>query len=150
QRAPRRGRARPGLRAGLSHAGTPLRRPGRSGVRRLEAGRRARRRGAAAGAGLPAGQPLPAAAPAPRRRWRRRRRARAGNARDLAPALALPRPEALTPMHPALSVILFTTLSGAGYGLLAWTGLDIALLALRGTLAPALETVQLEIGRASG
>ena len=25
-------------------------------------------------------------------------------------------------MHPALSVIFFTTLSGAGYGLLAWAG----------------------------
>src|SRR5690606_2594866 len=119
-RAPRRGRARPGLPAGPAPARAPLRRPGRSRVRRPHAGRRARRRGAAARAGLPAGPPLPAPAPAPRRRRRRRRRARAGNARDLAPALALPRPEALTPMHPALSVILFTTLSGAGYGLLAW------------------------------
>ena len=31
-------------------------------------------------------------------------------------------------MRPALSVILFTTLSGAGFGLLAWLGLSIALL----------------------
>src|SRR5690606_3154970 len=46
-------------------------------------------------------------------------------------------------MHPALSVIFFTTLSGAGYGLLAWSGLTIALLALRGGLSPALEGVQL-------
>ena len=30
-------------------------------------------------------------------------------------------------MHPALSVILFTTLSGAGFGLWAWLGLRIAL-----------------------
>ena len=45
-------------------------------------------------------------------------------------------------MHPALSVIFFTTLSGAGYGLLAWTGISIALLSLRGGLAPALEGVQ--------
>lgn len=29
-------------------------------------------------------------------------------------------------MHPALSVIFFTTLSGAGYGLLAWLGLHYA------------------------
>lgn len=29
-------------------------------------------------------------------------------------------------MHPALSVIFFTTLSGAGYGLLAWAGLLLA------------------------
>src|SRR3546814_10774960 len=28
-------------------------------------------------------------------------------------------------MHPALSVIFFTTLSGAGYGLLAWLGVSI-------------------------
>lgn len=45
-------------------------------------------------------------------------------------------------MHPALSVIFFTTLSGAGYGLLAWTGISIALLSLRGGLAAALEGVQ--------
>jgi DMSO reductase anchor subunit len=46
-------------------------------------------------------------------------------------------------MHPALSVIFFTTLSGAGYGLLAWSGLAIALLALRGGLTPALEHAHL-------
>ncbi|MEN1941389.1 DmsC/YnfH family molybdoenzyme membrane anchor subunit [Luteimonas sp. MJ246] len=46
-------------------------------------------------------------------------------------------------MHPSLSVIFFTTLSGAGYGLLAWSGLTIAMLALRGGLSPALEGVQL-------
>ena len=34
-------------------------------------------------------------------------------------------------MRPALSVILFTTLSGAGFGLLAWLGLSIALLHAR-------------------
>lgn len=45
-------------------------------------------------------------------------------------------------MHPALSVIFFTTLSGAGYGLLAWSGLTMALLALRGGLSTALEGVQ--------
>lgn len=39
-------------------------------------------------------------------------------------------------MHPALSVIFFTTLSGAGFGLLLWLGLSVALLQLRG--APAL------------
>src|SRR6187397_1017269 len=31
------------------------------------------------------------------------------------------------PMHPALSVILFTTLSGAGYGVLMLVGLHVAL-----------------------
>ena len=35
-------------------------------------------------------------------------------------------------MHPAYSVILFTTASGAGYGLLAWLGV----FALGGALAP--------------
>jgi sulfite dehydrogenase (quinone) subunit SoeC len=46
-------------------------------------------------------------------------------------------------MHPALSVIFFTTLSGAGYGLLAWVGLSTALLALRGALEPGLSWLQL-------
>ena len=45
-------------------------------------------------------------------------------------------------MRPALSIIFFTTLSGAGYGLLAWTGVAIALLALRGGLSVALDGVQ--------
>src|SRR5690606_3663458 len=48
-----------------------------------------------------------------------------------------------TTMHPALSVIFFTTLSGAGYGLLAWLGVSIALLNLRGQVLPALAGVQL-------
>jgi DMSO reductase anchor subunit len=39
-------------------------------------------------------------------------------------------------MHPAFSVILFTTLSGAGYGLLLWAGGLIVLPALQGR-APA-------------
>ncbi len=38
-------------------------------------------------------------------------------------------------MHPALSVIFFTTLSGAGYGLLAWAGLWPLLLAGEGGLS---------------
>lgn len=46
-------------------------------------------------------------------------------------------------MHPALSVIFFTTLSGAGYGLLAWLGISITLLNLRGAVYPALTGVQL-------
>jgi DMSO reductase anchor subunit len=46
-------------------------------------------------------------------------------------------------MHPALSVIFFTTLSGAGYGLLAWLGVSIALLNLRGPALPAPTGVQL-------
>lgn len=46
-------------------------------------------------------------------------------------------------MHPALSVIFFTTLSGAGYGLLAWLGVSIAVLHLRGQVLPALTDVHL-------
>ena len=46
-------------------------------------------------------------------------------------------------MHPALSVIFFTTLSGAGYGLLTWLGVSIAVLNLRGQVLPALTGVQL-------
>lgn len=46
-------------------------------------------------------------------------------------------------MHPALSVIFFTTLSGAGYGLLAWTGATLCLLALRDGLSPPVNQVQL-------
>src|SRR3546814_11047951 len=49
-----------------------LRRPRRSGVGGVEAGRRSRRRGADAGAGVRAGQPLSSAASAAR--WRRRQR----------------------------------------------------------------------------
>lgn len=46
-------------------------------------------------------------------------------------------------MRPALSTIVVTTLSGAGYGLLAWLGISMALLSLRGAVAPALDAVQL-------
>lgn len=45
-------------------------------------------------------------------------------------------------MHAALAA-LSTTLAGAGHGLVAWSGLSIALLALRGGLSPALDGVQL-------
>jgi DMSO reductase anchor subunit len=45
-------------------------------------------------------------------------------------------------MHPAFSVILFTTLSGAGYGLLLWAGGLILLPALQGR-APAHGAVAL-------
>ena len=46
-------------------------------------------------------------------------------------------------MHPALSVIFFTTLSGAGYGLLAWAGLvPLALLGL-GEPSPGLRSLLL-------
>lgn len=46
-------------------------------------------------------------------------------------------------MHPALSVIFFTTLSGAGYGLMAWLGISMALFSLRGPMATSLHGVQL-------
>ena len=45
-------------------------------------------------------------------------------------------------MHPALSVIFFTTLSGAGYGLLAWTGVSLVLMQLRDSATPELQRLQ--------
>ena len=46
-------------------------------------------------------------------------------------------------MHPAFSVIFFTTASGAGFGTLAWLGM----LALSGNLPPRMTTlVALAIG----
>ena len=52
-------------------------------------------------------------------------------------------------MHPALSVIFFTTLSGAGYGLLVWLGISVMLLQARGSMAPQLASMQL-IATATG
>jgi len=52
-------------------------------------------------------------------------------------------------MHPALSVIFFTTLSGAGYGLLVWLGISVMLLQARGSMAPQLASMQL-IAAATG
>ena len=48
-------------------------------------------------------------------------------------------------MHPAYSVILFTTASGAGYGLLFWTALALATgrLPAQGPLAPTALTLAL-------
>lgn len=46
-------------------------------------------------------------------------------------------------MHPALSVIFFTTLSGAGYGLLAWLGISLALPRISGSLTMISVEVQL-------
>lgn len=52
-------------------------------------------------------------------------------------------------MTPSLPALLLATLAAAGYGLLAWTGISVALLALRGQLASALEGVQV-VGIAIG
>ncbi len=46
-------------------------------------------------------------------------------------------------MHPALSVIFFTTLSGAGYGLMAWLGLSLFMLHTRADLMPMLQPMYL-------
>src|SRR5687768_13527076 len=46
-------------------------------------------------------------------------------------------------MHPALSVIFFTTLSGAGYGLLVWLGITIVMLHTRSTTMQSMYTLQL-------
>src|SRR5690554_6379266 len=50
---------------------------------------------------------------------------------------------ALPSLPPALSVIFFTTLYGAGYGLLAWLGVSLALPNLRGQVPQALARAQL-------
>ena len=49
-------------------------------------------------------------------------------------------------MHPALSVIFFTTLSGAGYGLLVWVGISVTLLQSRGPMAAQLTSMQMIAG----
>src|SRR3546814_20556063 len=72
KREPGRGRAPAGRRAGRPDPRPALRRPRRSGVGGIEAGRRSRRRGADAGAGIRAGQPLSSTTSAAR--WRRRQR----------------------------------------------------------------------------
>ena len=46
-------------------------------------------------------------------------------------------------MQPALSIVLFTTLSGAGYGLLTWLGISVFLLQSRGAAAAPLASMQL-------
>lgn len=46
-------------------------------------------------------------------------------------------------MQPALSIVLFTTLSGAGYGLLTWLGISVFLLQSRGGAAVPLASMQL-------
>ena len=46
-------------------------------------------------------------------------------------------------MHPALSIVFFTTLSGAGYGLLTWLGISVFLLQSRGSAAAPLASMQL-------
>jgi len=49
-------------------------------------------------------------------------------------------------MHPAFSVIFFTTLSGLGYGLWFWTGLGLLLGAGRGEQAGTMSLVALLLG----
>ena len=96
----------------------------------LAAGGRARRLRPDAGARLPADQQVPAAAPGRAQAgcdWRRPKPLR-GAARGSATGTELlrwrrPAAPLIALMHPALSVILFTTASGAGYGLLALLGL---------------------------
>src|SRR5258708_36275200 len=53
-------------------------------------------------------------------------------------------------MHPAFSVIIFTTASGAGYGLLALLGLGAALGLLRAELGFGLVAFALALGLITG
>lgn len=46
-------------------------------------------------------------------------------------------------MHPALSVIFFTTLSGAGFGLLLWVGISILLLHSSSSAMQSLHALQI-------
>ncbi|MDQ3267541.1 MAG: dimethyl sulfoxide reductase anchor subunit [Pseudomonadota bacterium] len=46
-------------------------------------------------------------------------------------------------MQPALSIVFFTTLSGAGYGLLTWLGISVFLLQSRGGAAAPWASLQL-------
>ncbi len=46
-------------------------------------------------------------------------------------------------MHPALSIVFFTTLSGAGYGLLIWLGISVLLQPASGSAAAPLAAMQL-------
>ena len=102
--------------------------------RRVAARQGARGLRPAAGDGLQAGQQISAAAAAPRpdRAAGSARRRAAGDKLRLArrPVLRLGRqdPGALNrnAMHPAYSVIVFTTASGAGYGLLIWLAVAAA------------------------
>ena len=88
----------------------------------------------AAGDGLQAGEQVSAAAAAPRPDAPRRRRAPPSNPRRIparSPTGSSPgptRPWRAEPrtMHPAYSVIVFTTASGAGYGLLIWLAVAVA------------------------
>src|SRR5690606_20352538 len=126
QREPGGGRARAGLRRDLPGLGAAFRRPRRSGLGRLASRRRARRLRSHAGDGLPADQQIPAASAAQggQRGDGRAGRAGADRAGRRIPRLARQAPQRLdAPVHPAASVILFTTTSGAGYGLLALLGL---------------------------
>src|SRR5207248_820163 len=117
----------------LPDKGAVFRRSRRSEFGGVGAGRGARRQRPDAGARLSPDQQIPAAAPraplcrgpsaaavdrAPRRSAKRSR------CREPAVALGRPPPVALSEtMHPALSIVFFTTASGAGFALLFLLGL---------------------------
>ena len=114
----------PGLRRRLPDGRAAFRRSRRSGLGGLAAGRRARRRRPDARARLPAGQQIPAAARAARPPPAiRAPAARAGRRAEGGLLGWIDRMLSRLAMHPAFSVIFFTTASGAGYGLLALLGL---------------------------
>ena len=126
--APRGSRA--GLRARLPDRRAAFRRSRRSRQRGVAAGRGARRLRSAAGDRLQAGQQVSAAAAAPRPAIPRRRRRPPSSPWPTPvrwPTASSPGPtrpwRAELDMHPAYSVIVFTTASGAGYGLLIWLAL---------------------------
>ena len=116
----------PSLRRRLPDERAPLRRPRRSRIRGVEAGRGAQRGRADARTRLPPGQPISAATRARDAHNVHGRSSAAGCvARRRLPRLGRPFDVPLgrdRPMHPAYSVIFFTTATGAGYGLIALLG----------------------------
>src|SRR3954454_25071349 len=121
------------LRFCMPDKGAVLRRSRRSEFCGIGACRGARRQRPDAGARLSPDQQIPAAAPrAPLCRGPRaaavdrapRRSAKRSRCREPAVALGRPPPVALSEtMHPALSIVFFTTASGAGFALLFLLGL---------------------------
>src|SRR2546421_1037667 len=121
------------LRFCMPDKGAVLRRSRRSEFCGIGACRSARRQRPDAGARLSPDQQIPAAAPrAPLCRGPRaaavdrapRRSAKRSRCREPAVALGRPAPVALSEtMHPALSIVFFTTASGAGFALLFLLGL---------------------------
>ena len=123
-----RDRPHPRLRPHLPDRRPPLRRPRRPREPRLPPRRRPRRHRPHARAGHPPDQQVPAPA-RPRHRHPRPPPRPAARRREGGFLGWLDRTLARLWMHPAPSIIAFTTLSGLGFGLMAWLGIGAEPLA---------------------